>query len=122
MVKSDLLNELAASFPAYPHKEMEEIGNDIIETMINSLCEGKRVEIRGWGALMVKYQKPRANARNPKNGDIVQTGEKFRPHYKAGLLMRDRVNASLQKTPIKHHKNETTAHISRNEELMTEEE
>ena len=97
---------------------MEEMGNDIIETMINSLCEGKRVEIRGWGALMVKYQKPRANARNPKNGDIVQTGEKFRPHYKAGLLMRERVNASLNNIKIKNAKNEIKTISTKDKEVL----
>ena len=61
------------------------------------MANGERIEVRGFGSISLRYRKARNNARNPKNGEIVVTLEKWRPHFKAGLEMRNKVNASLPK-------------------------
>jgi integration host factor subunit beta len=98
MVKSELLNAIAAKIPASPHKEVEKTVNQLISIWIEALANGERIEVRGFGSISLRYRKARNNARNPKNGDIVVTLEKWRPHFKAGLEMRNKVNASLPKT------------------------
>ena len=95
MVKSELLNAIAAKIPESPQKEVEKTVNQLISIWIEALANGERIEVRGFGSISLRYRKARNNARNPKNGEMVVTLEKWRPHFKAGLDMRKRVNASL---------------------------
>jgi integration host factor subunit beta len=100
MVKSELLSIVSEQFPSIPPKETEQVVGQIIEIMIDALANGNRIEVRGFGSITLRYRKPRNNARNPKNGQIVATLAKWRPHFKAGLKLRKVVNESLKKTKI----------------------
>ncbi|MEE3003809.1 MAG: HU family DNA-binding protein [Pseudomonadota bacterium] len=95
MVKSELLSAVAGQFPSIPPKETEQVVSQIIEIMIEALADGNRIEVRGFGSITLRHRKARTNARNPKNGQIVATLEKWRPHFKAGLKLRKVVNDSL---------------------------
>ena len=52
---------------------------------------GDRVELRGFGAFTVKQRDARVG-RNPRTGEQVQVDEKHVPFFKAGKLLRDRLN------------------------------
>lgn len=104
MVKSELLSAVAERIPTIPQKETEKVVGQIIEIMIDALANGYRIEVRGFGTMSLRFRKARNNARNPKNGQIVATLEKWRPHFKAGLKLRKIVNDSLTKTEIKQEK------------------
>lgn len=103
MVKSELLSAVAEQFPTINPKETEKVVGQIIEIMIEALANGNRIEVRGFGSITLKYRKARENARNPKNGDVVATVEKYRPHFKPGLALRRKANDSLTKNKIKRH-------------------
>jgi integration host factor subunit beta len=64
--------------------------------MSESLAEGGRIEIRGFGSFSLHYRAPRIG-RNPKTGEAVDLKGKHVPHFKAGKELRDRVNDSLHK-------------------------
>jgi integration host factor beta subunit len=52
---------------------------------------GNRVELRGFGAFSVKKRDARIG-RNPRTGESVDVEEKHVPFFKAGKLLRDRLN------------------------------
>ncbi len=93
MVKSDLINQIVKKQLILNEKEIELAINQILDKMVDSLCTGDRIEIRGFGSFELHYRPPR-NAHNPKTGVKVVTIPKYVPHFKPGKDLRDRVNAS----------------------------
>jgi integration host factor subunit beta len=67
--------------------------------MSEALIQGKRIEIRGFGSFSLHFRPPR-RAHNPKTGQKVVTEAKYSPHFKPGKELRERVNASKDKTLI----------------------
>ena len=59
--------------------------------MSNSLKDGDKIEIRGFGSFTLRSRAPRV-ARNPKTGAEVHIGEKKVLHFKPGKELKERVN------------------------------
>ena len=91
MIRSELIQKVADENPHLYHRDVEKIVNAIIEEIIGALSTGDRVELRGFGAFSVKQRDARVG-RNPRTGETVQVGEKHVPFFKAGKLLRDRLN------------------------------
>jgi len=91
MTKSELITRLAARFPQLITKDAELSVKMIIDAMAESLANGQRIEIRGFGSFDLNYRPPRIG-RNPKSGEKVKVPEKYVPHFKAGKEMRERVD------------------------------
>lgn len=91
MNKSDLINELARRVKHVSLKDMEVIVNTIFESMVDSLKDGNRIEIRGFGSFEVRERKPRIG-RNPKSGEKVQVDARRVPFFKVGKELRERIN------------------------------
>ncbi len=71
MVKSDLINQLNAQFPSYYKKDVQIIVDTVFEAMQESLSEGNRVEIRGFGTFNPRTRKSRVS-KNPKTGALME--------------------------------------------------
>ena len=99
MVKSELINRIAAQEDNLSLKDVELSVNLILERMSQSLGGGDRIEIRGFGSFCLHHRPPR-RAHNPKTGERVYTEAKFTPHFKPGKDLRDRVNSSRLTKPI----------------------
>ena len=91
MTKSDLIERLVAGQIHLPSRDIETSVNAVLEYMSNSLVDGDRIEIRGFGSIGLRYRAPRIG-RNPKSGETVAVPGKFVPHFKPGRLLRERVN------------------------------
>lgn len=91
MTKSELILKLAQRHPQLVAKDAELAVKMILDAMAQSLAEGHRIEIRGFGSFGLNYRPPRVG-RNPKSGDSVQVPEKYVPHFKAGKELRERVD------------------------------
>ncbi|MCB1937133.1 MAG: integration host factor subunit beta [Nitrosomonas sp.] len=91
MTKSELISRLAARFPQLVAKDAELSVKMIIDAMAQSLANGHRIEIRGFGSFDLNYRPPRVG-RNPKSGEKVRVPAKYVPHFKAGKEMRERVD------------------------------
>ena len=91
MIKSELVEKLSAQNPHLLHKDIENIVNTILDEMSKALAEGKRIELRGFGAFSVK-NRPARIGRNPRTGAKVSIGEKYVPQFKAGKEIRERLN------------------------------
>lgn len=91
MIKSDLIEKIAAKHMEYSSEQIASAVNSIIEIMADVLARGERIEIRGFGSFSLHYQTER-KAHNPKTGEKIITPGKYRPHFKPGKELRDRVN------------------------------
>ena len=91
MIKSELVQAVAARNPHLYHRDVENIVNAVLDEITEALSEGNRVELRGFGAFSVKNRPPRSG-RNPRTGEPVFVEEKWVPFFKTGKLLRDRLN------------------------------
>ena len=99
MTKSELIELLAAKQKHLPTKDVELAVKQVLEIMGDSLSQGDRIEIRGFGSFSLHYR-PARQGRNPKTGDAVALSGKYVPHFKPGKELRERVDASAG-TPIR---------------------
>ena len=76
--------------------ETEAIMNGIMSTIIDSLANNKRVELRGFGTFGIKHRMPK-KARNPGTGDPIYLPERYVPTFKPSKMMRLRVNELINK-------------------------
>ena len=92
MIKSELIEKLAAENTHLTHGEVERLVNVILGQMTEALSDGGRVELRGFGALSVRSRDARAG-RNPRTGEPVDVRAKHVPFFKSGKELRERLNA-----------------------------
>lgn len=92
MIRSELIQKIADESPYLSLREAERTVNTIFEEITQRLESGGRVELRGFGAFSVKKRGPR-DGRNPRTGEYVPVGEKNVPFFKAGKLLRNRLNS-----------------------------
>jgi integration host factor subunit beta len=93
MTKSELILRLAELNPNLYHRDVERIVNCFFDTITDALAEGKRVELRGFGAFSVRHRDAR-QGRNPRTGESVDVNEKKVPFFKMGKSMLERLNQS----------------------------
>ena len=92
MIRSELINRLAALFPQFTPKDTELAVKAILEALSNTLVKGDRIEIRGFGSFGLNYRPPRTG-RNPKTGEAVRVPAKAVPHFKVGKELRTKVDS-----------------------------
>ena len=91
MVKSELIQRIASRNPHLYHRDIEKVVSAIFDEMVEALCRGDRVELRGFGSFSAKLRGARTG-RNPKTGAAVAVGKRALPFFKAGKEMRARLN------------------------------
>lgn len=96
ITKSELINVLSGKLDHLPGKDVELAVKTILENMSNSLADGRRIEVRGFGSFSLHYRPPRMG-RNPKTGDPVALSGKYVPHFKPGKDLRERVNEGFKR-------------------------
>jgi integration host factor subunit beta len=93
MIKSEMIEKLAAENTHLTHAEVERLVNVILGKMTDALSDGGRVELRGFGAFSVR-SRPARVGRNPRTGEMVDVPAKAVPFFKSGKELRERLNAS----------------------------
>jgi integration host factor subunit beta len=91
VIKSELVQRLAARNPHLYQRDIENIVDAILGEIAGALSRGDRVELRGFGAFSTKQRQARTG-RNPRTGDRVAVDEKYVPFFKTGKEMRERLN------------------------------
>ena len=91
MTRSELIDRLHSRFPALLHADAKSVVTVILDAIAHQLVSENRIEIRGFGSFDLVYRKPRLG-RNPKSGEKVSVPGKYRPHFKAGKELRERVD------------------------------
>jgi len=99
MTKSEIIELIAKKQTQFSQKDIELAVNQIVDSMIETLSQGERIEIRGFGSFSLHYRKARMG-RNPKTGETVSLPDKRVPHFKPGKSLRERVDQSKETTEI----------------------
>ena len=92
MLRSHLIHILQERNPRLHPSSMEAAVKEILDHMAESLTNGDRIEIRGFGSFSLRHHPPR-QGRNPKTGARVDVDDQYRVHFKPGLELRERVKA-----------------------------
>jgi len=96
MTKSELIQRLAKRYPHLYQRDIEVLVNTMFNEIGNALSAGNRVELRGFGAFSVRTREARA-ARNPKNGAMVDVGERHAIYFRTGKELRERITTVVPK-------------------------
>ena len=89
--KKDLIELISKDQDQLPQRDIDLAIKIIINSMLESLASGKRIEIRGFGSFALRYRKSRIG-RNPKSGESVEIAERYVPHFKPGKKLKQIVN------------------------------
>ena len=91
MIKSELVEKIAAENPHLLQRDVERIVATVFEEITEAIATGNRVELRGFGAFSSKKREERVG-RNPRTGESVKVEEKHVPFFKTGKNLRKRLN------------------------------
>ena len=86
MIKSELVQRIAAQNPHLYQRDVENIVNSILNTITAALARRERVELRGFGVFSVK-ERPARTGRNPRTGAQVSVQRRQLPIFRAGKEM-----------------------------------
>jgi len=89
--KSDLKIKIMNLNSQIDQKEIEKSVDTFFNTIIISLTNSKKVELRGFGSFGVKKREARL-ARNPKTGSTVAVSAKKISFFKMGKRMKEQLN------------------------------
>jgi len=95
MTKQDIVDKVSLA-TGLTKVETETVFNGIMTTIIDSLGQNDRVELRGFGTFGVKHRLPK-KARNPSTGEVIYLPERHVPTFKPSKHMRTFVNEELLK-------------------------
>ncbi len=86
MTKADLINVLIQEM-GMSKKNAEVVVNTFLGSMIESLRNGKGIELRGFGSFRIRERKPRIG-RNPQTGEKVKVPAKKIVYFKPGKELK----------------------------------
>lgn len=95
MIRSELVASVAHANPHLNHRDVERVVATIFDTIIDTLADGGRVELRGFGAFSTRGRDARTG-RNPRTGEPVPVDAKRVPYFKAGKELREKLNADSE--------------------------
>ena len=90
LTKADLIEEVLR-ITELPRKESETIVETIFDSIIESLQNGDKIEIRGFGSFRTRQRRGRVG-RNPKTGEKVEVPPKKIPFFKPSKELKYFVN------------------------------
>jgi integration host factor subunit beta len=91
MTKAELV-EKVANTTQLTKKHAELIVNTVFESIVQSLKEGEKIELRGFGSFRIRHRGARIG-RNPKTGDRVAVPPKRIPYFKPGKELKELLNS-----------------------------
>tara|TARA_B100002051_G_C16235594_1_gene392454 strand:- start:124 stop:414 length:291 start_codon:yes stop_codon:yes gene_type:complete len=89
--KSNLIKELADSYPNFLRKDLIRLMDITLNEMINALKRGERVELRDIFTIEPRIQKS-GFRRNPKNGKTFFAKEKKKVFFKISKSWTKKIN------------------------------
>lgn len=95
MLRSELIDLLHRDNPHLNRRDLERVVAVILESVIQTLEQGARVELRGFGAFSTRHREAR-RGRNPRTGGAVHVPEKHVPFFRAGKDLKARIDASRE--------------------------
>src|SRR4028118_504912 len=114
MTKAELVEDVARA-AELTKKDAERLVEIVFESIIETLNQGEKIELRGFGSFRVRERGAR-RGRNPKTGDPVDIPAKRVPYFKPGKEMKELIN---EETPAGGSSSSTTPASSEANESAT---
>ncbi len=92
MSRLDLVKQLKRKNPNLNNSEIEKIIEIFSKCIVDSLKQGRGIELRGFGAFYIKKIKENYSARNPKTGELIYVPEKNKVRFKASKKLKKFLN------------------------------
>jgi len=90
MTKAELVEEVART-AELTKKHAEIVVNTVFDSIVDSLKDGEKIELRGFGSFRIRRRGARIG-RNPKTGARVEVPAKRIPYFKPGKDLKDLLN------------------------------
>lgn len=90
MTKADLV-EIVAREAEMTKKDVEQLVEIIFESIVSTLNNGEKIELRGFGSFRVRERNAR-KGRNPKTGEPVDIPAKRVAYFKPGKDLKEIIN------------------------------
>lgn len=97
MTKAELVEDVARA-AELTKKDAERLVEIVFESIIDTLNQGEKIELRGFGSFRVRKRGAR-RGRNPKTGDPVDIPAKRVPYFKPGKELKELINEDDDATP-----------------------
>ncbi len=91
MTKAELAHEVADNYDLNK-KQAEVAVQAVLDSIVEALQSGDKVEVRGLGSFRLRKRRPRI-ARNPKTGESVQVTAKRVAYFKLGKELKELINS-----------------------------
>ena len=90
MTKAELVEDVARA-AELTKKDAERLVEIVFESIIETLNQGEKIELRGFGSFRVR-ERGASRGRNPKTGDPVSIPAKRVPYFKPGKELKELIN------------------------------
>src|ERR687895_2252673 len=97
MTKAELVEDVARA-AELTKKDAERLVEIVFESIIDTLNQGEKIELRGFGSFRVRERGAR-RGRNPKTGDPVDIPAKRVPYFKPGKELKELINEEPGASP-----------------------
>jgi integration host factor subunit beta len=97
MTKAELVEDVARA-AELTKKDAERLVEIVFESIIDTLNQGEKIELRGFGSFRVRERGAR-RGRNPKTGDPVDIPAKRVPYFKPGKELKELINEEVAASP-----------------------
>ena len=97
MTKAELVEDVARA-AELTKKDAERLVEIVFESIIETLNQGEKIELRGFGSFRVRERGAR-RGRNPKTGDPVDIPAKRVPYFKPGKELKELINEEPSAAP-----------------------
>ena len=98
MTKAELVEDVARA-AELTKKDAERLVEIVFESIIETLNQGEKIELRGFGSFRLRRREPR-KGRNPKTGDKVDVPPKKVPYFKPGKELKELINREAETPPV----------------------
>jgi DNA-binding protein HU-beta len=89
--KSEISDYVTNNVEGVTKKQAGEMVDAVVDFVTNSLCDGEKVTIPGFGTFLVSDSAER-QGRNPKTGEAMTIAARTNARFKAGKGLKDAVN------------------------------
>lgn len=93
MLKRDLVDSINENLQGFLKKDVSQALDIILDTMVDALDNGRRVEIRGFGSFSVRKRQPRVT-KNPKTGKVMKIPPRKTLHFTMSKSLKESLIAS----------------------------
>ncbi len=91
MNRSKLISNLIEKNQFLSKSDVEDSVSIVLGTVSDTLAQGGRVELRGFGSFSTRKRNKRIS-RNPKTGKSISVQEKKHPYFRASKRLKEALN------------------------------